>query len=48
MYVDGEPAKRLRLRRASGDGISYAHFISTARKEDSAGMLVESVRAEVG
>ena len=48
LYIDGVLQKQpLPLNRASLNGISYVHFISTAAEEDTAGFLIESVSAEV-
>jgi len=48
LLVNGKLAKRLPLLCPSRDGISYVHFISTAKTEDTQGFLVESVNAEAG
>lgn len=43
--VDGKSAGALTLARASVNGINYVHLLSTAKSEDKAGFLVESVAA---
>jgi len=47
LFINDKPVGALRLNRASRNGISYVHFISTAAKPDQQGFLVESVAAEV-
>jgi hypothetical protein len=48
VYLDGAPQRNtLQLNRASLNGISYVHFLSTAESEDTAGFLIDSVAAEV-
>jgi hypothetical protein len=47
VFVNGKPVKRLPLNRPSRDGISYVHFISTAKSQDTQGFFVESVKADV-
>jgi hypothetical protein len=46
LFVNGAPAGALPLNRAGRNGVSYAHFISTAAEHDPHGFLVESVAAE--
>lgn len=48
LFVNGEQwTGQLELRRPSPNGISYAHFQSAARSEDTRGFLVETVRAGI-
>jgi len=46
LLIDGKARYELPLNRRSRNGISYAHFISTATAEDRQGFLIESVKAE--
>ncbi len=48
IFVDGQQqAESLRLQNPSPNGICYVRFRSTAEKEDLAGFLVESIRADI-
>lgn len=46
--IDGRPATTLRLNATKLDGVSYLHLRSHATEVETAGFLVESVRAMVG
>lgn len=48
VVVDGRNVGTLALSEQASPGVSYLRLRSTAPKVDSAGMLVESVRADVG
>ena len=48
LFIDDVPQAPLRLLRASVNGISYVHFISTAKAEDAGGLLLESAHARTG
>lgn len=45
--VDGKPAAPLTLRQPAPDGLSYLRLRSSAKNVDTAGFLVESVKAEI-
>jgi hypothetical protein len=45
--LDGNPVTTLRLTREAASGVSYLRLVSTAEQTDTAGLLVESVAADV-
>jgi hypothetical protein len=45
--ADGSPAAALRMTREASGGVSYLRLVSTAEGTDKAGLLVESVDADV-
>ena len=48
LYVDGvRQSRKIPLNRASVNGISYVHIMSTAGTVDPAGLLIESVAAGI-
>jgi hypothetical protein len=45
--ADGRPIASLRLTREAAPGVSYLRIVSTAEEKDNAGLLVESVNADL-
>jgi len=47
VVIDGQPAEPLALRQPAPNGLSYLRLRSSAASVDTAGFLVESVKAEI-